>query len=402
MIPEVADRPRASWTLWLAAILPILLLAGLLALIIRTGPAEHLKSEGTPPIERLAIERAVLNSDGIVLTVLNDGPDTVTIAQVTVDDAYWAFTAEGGTVLRHLARTSLKVPYPWVEGEAHLVKVLTSTGATFEHEIPVAVTTPKASARSLWLFTLIGIYVGVIPVALGLLWYPLTSRLSAAGLDALLALTIGLLAFLFVDAVHEGMETASTIPSAYQGLALLVAGGFAAYLGLESLSNWLRKRRTRAMTTQSSGLVVALLVAIGIGLHNLGEGLAIGAAYALGEAAFGTLLVIGFTLHNTTEGLAIVAPLGRDRPSLGTLVRLGLLGGAPTILGAWIGGLLYSPVLAVAFLGLGAGAIAQVIVQIARQMAGTGSVIERFASAPVYLGLLAGFGVMYATGLLVG
>src|SRR4029434_5627518 len=125
----------------------ILLLAGLLALIIRTGPAEHLKSEGTPPIERLAIERAVLNSDGIVLSVLNDGPDPVTIAQVTVDDAYWAFTAKSGQTLGHLGRTSIAIPYPWVEGEAHLVKLVTSTGTTFEHEIAVAVETPRADGR---------------------------------------------------------------------------------------------------------------------------------------------------------------------------------------------------------------------------------------------------------------
>jgi zinc transporter, ZIP family len=400
--PEIAGRSRGAATIWIAALVPVLLLAGLLVLIVRTDPAERLRSKGTPPVERLAIERATLDGSGITLTVLNDGPDPVTIAQITVDDAFWAFRAEGGAVLHHLARTTLTIPYPWVEGEAHLVKVLTSTGATFEHEIPVAVATPKASARSLWLFALIGIYVGVIPVALGLLWYPLTSRLGPTGLDALLALTIGLLAFLFVDAVHEGMEAASGIPSAYQGVALFVACASAAYLGLEWLRGWLMARRALARTAQSSGLVIALLVAVGIGLHNLGEGLAIGAAYALGEAAFGTLLIIGFTLHNTTEGLAIVAPLGRDRPSLATLVRLGLLGGAPTIAGAWIGGLIYSPVLSVAFLGLGAGAIAQVIGQIARQMRGPASVFDRFASAPVCLGLLAGFGVMYATGLLVG
>ena len=109
------------------------------------------------------------------------------------------------------------------------------------------------------------------------------------------------------------------------------------------------------------GAVLALLVATGIGLHNFGEGLAIGAAFALGEAALGTLLVIGFTLHNTTEGLAIVAPLARERPSLGQLARLGAIGGLPTIAGAWVGGIVYSPVLAVLFLGFGAGAIAQVL-----------------------------------------
>jgi zinc transporter ZupT len=148
--------------------------------------------------------------------------------------------------------------------------------------------------------------------------------------------------------------------------------------------------------------VLALLVAVGIGLHNFGEGLAIGAAFALGEAALGTLLIIGFTLHNTTEGLAIIAPIAKERPSIGTLIKLGLIGGLPTIAGAWLGGLLYSPVAAVLFLGLGAGAIAQVVVQISKQVAGGRPLVERFASVPTMIGLLAGFAVMYATGMLVG
>jgi zinc transporter ZupT len=148
--------------------------------------------------------------------------------------------------------------------------------------------------------------------------------------------------------------------------------------------------------------VVALLVAIGIGLHNFGEGLAIGATFALGEGALGTLLIIGFTLHNTTEGLAIIAPIAKERPTVGTLARLGMIGGIPTIAGAWVGGLVQSPAIAVLCLGLGAGAIAQVIHQVARQMAGARPIMTHFASAPIALGLLAGFAVMYATGMFVG
>ena len=159
-----------------------------------------------------------------------------------------------------------------------------------------------------------------------------------------------------------------------------------------------------------SRLGVAYRIALGIGLHNLGEGLAIGAAFALGQATLGTLLIVGFTLHNTTEGLAILAPIAKERPSLGLLVRLGLIGGVPTIAGAWLGGFVYSQVIAVLCLGLGAGAIAQVIHQLAAQVgtspasAGGGLLPAgvRFASAPVMLGLMAGFAVMYATGMLVG
>jgi zinc transporter, ZIP family len=398
--PEtVAVRPLTART-WLIALVPLALLAALVALIVTTSPGETLRGDGAPPVERLSIQRAVLSPDGITLTVMNDGPDTVTIAQVTVDDAYWSFTAEDGTVLKHLGRTTVFIPYPWVAGEAHLVKLVTSTGTTFEHEIPVAVETPRPDARHLLAFTLIGLYVGVIPVALGLLWYPLAARLGRTGIDVLLALTVGLLLFLLVDAAHEGIEKAAEMPASFQGVALFVAGAGGAYLALESIGAWLRARRARARA--SAGAVLALLIAVGIGLHNFGEGLAIGAAFALGEAALGTLLIIGFTLHNTTEGLAIVAPIAKDRPAISTLVRLGLIGGLPTIAGAWLGGLMYSPVAAVLFMGLGAGAIAQVVVQISRQLAAGRPLGERFASAPIMAGLLAGFAVMYATGMLVG
>ena len=401
MTPKSADN-RLSPRVWGVALIPLALLGALIYLIIRTGPAERLRGEDVPPVERLAIERAVLTNDGIDLYVLNDGPDPVTIAQVTVDDAYWSFTSDSTGSLRHLGRARLTIPYPWVAGEAHLIKVMTSTGTTFEHEIAVAVRTPKPDGQYLLAFTLIGLYVGVIPVALGLLWLPLASRLGKTGIDVLLALTVGLLVFLFVDATHEALEASAEMPASYQGVALFVSSAVGAYLVLEWFGAWLRARRASARDAGSPGFVLALLIAVGIGLHNFGEGLAIGAAYALGEAALGTLLVIGFTLHNTTEGLAIVAPIAKERPSVLTLIKLGLIGGLPTIAGAWVGGLVYSQILGVVFLGLGAGAIGQVALQIARQVAGAKPLPERFATAPVMVGLLAGFGVMYATGLLVG
>ena len=396
------DRPSAS-RVWILAVIPLALLAVLLFALMRTGPLGLVQPEGAPPVERLIVERAVLTPDGIRLSVLNDGPDPVTIAQVTVDDAYWAFTAEGNrTELGHLGRTRLDIPYPWVQGEAHFVRVITSTGTVFEHEIAVAVETPKVEMRQILAFALIGLYVGVIPVALGLMWFPLVKRLGSTGLDVLLALTIGLLLFLLIDTAHEGVSSASMLPESYQGLAVFAAAALGAYLTLEAFGSWLKARRSAGVRRGSNGAVLALLVATGIGLHNFGEGLAIGAAFALGEAALGTLLVVGFMLHNTTEGLAIVAPLAKERPSLRQLAWLGFLGGAPTVVGAWVGGLVYSPVLAVLFLGLGAGAIAQVILQIGRQMADTESISRRFSSPPVLSGLAAGFFIMLVTGMLVG
>jgi zinc transporter ZupT len=382
-------------------LLPLALLAVLVTAILRSSPGDALKGDGYPPIEVLTFQRVMLTGNGIDVTVMNDGPDAITIAQVAVDDAFWAFQADRGTVLEHLGRTTLQIPYPWVEGEAHFVKVVTSTGTTFDHEIPVAVLTPQPNWRFATLFVLIGLYVGVIPVAIGLLWYPMMSRLGQRGLDFVLALTIGLLLFLLADATHEGVESAWALPASYQGFALAAFGAIGAFMGLEALGAWLRRRRAQT-ADERKGWVLALLMAIGIGLHNFGEGLAIGAAFSLGEAALGTLLIIGFTLHNTTEGLAIVAPLAHERVRIVDLLLLGVIGGAPTIVGALVGGFTYSPVVAVVFLAVGAGAIAQVLIQIARQVAGRRQVTEFFATGTALTGLIAGFAVMYVTGMVVG
>ncbi len=403
MTPEVVQPPVARSRLIGAMLLPLVLVAAVLIAIIRFNPADLLRDPDAPPVEAFSVQRALLKPEGILLTLLNESPEPVTIAQVTVDDAYWRFTADGPLTVGRLRRITLTIPYPWVTGEAHHVAVLTSTGTKFEHEIPVALPSPEADARHLWVFTAIGLFVGVIPVALGLLWFPVIRQMGRTGLDAVLAFTIGLLLFLLVDASKEGLDSSAMLPGSFHGLALFLASVAIAYLALEALGGWLARRRAEVRGgSRGSGWVLALLIAIGIGLHNLGEGLAIGAAFALGEAAFGTLLIIGFTLHNATEGLAIIAPLAKERPTVWTLVKLGLIGGLPTIAGAWIGGLVYSRPFTVFFLGLGVGAIAQVVVLILSQMRREQPLLQRLLHTPVMLGLFGGFAVMYLTGVLVG
>jgi zinc transporter, ZIP family len=381
---------------WVLGALPLLLAAlaigGFAAL---GGPG--LGERAGPPVEELAFERTVLEPGEIVLHVRNDGPDPVTVAQVMVNDAFTQFSMDGDQIGR-LGSREIAIEYPWVEGEAYEVALLTSTGATIAHEIPAAVETPDTDIGFLGLLALLGVYVGVIPVALGMLWLPFVGRVGEGWVRVLLAVTVGLLGFLALDAVVEAVEIAGEGAAVLGGVALPFVGAALAYLALTGVDAHLRARGGSAREAGASGATLALLVAVGIGLHNLGEGLAIGSAYAVGALALGAFLVVGFAIHNTTEGLAIVAPLAGGRPSLRRLAALGLIAGAPAILGAWIGAVAFNPALAAFLLGAGAGAIAQVIVQIVpslRDRAG------RALTPATVCAIAAGAAVLYATSLLV-
>ncbi|MBI4446850.1 MAG: metal transporter [Acidobacteria bacterium] len=383
---------------WLRGLFPLVLLSLLLGLFFWKGPLGVFRA-AFPPLEELTIERIELPAlNQMVLHVVNGGADPVTVAQVMVDDALWEFSMEPSQkTIPRLGRARIRVPYPWVAGEAHEVMILTSTGLTFGKEIPVATQSPQTNWTYFTTFSLLGIYAGVIPVFLGLLWYPFLRDLSSSWLNFFLSLTVGLLFFLAVDTLEEAAETAGTIPDAFQGIALIMLGVLGTLLLLFYLS---RSKSSRADKTSAEGRFwTALMIAVGIGLHNLGEGLAIGSAYSLGEIALGAFLVVGFTVHNLTEGLGIVAPIAKDRPSLGHLAALGAIAGVPTIFGTWIGGFSYSPILAVLFLSVGAGAIVQVIYEIVQLFVRKGE--RHLVSAHNLSGFLLGMAIMYATGLLV-
>jgi zinc transporter ZupT len=289
--------------------------------------------------------------------------------------------------------------YPWQEGSPYAISLLTSTGATIDHEIDVAVETPEADAGFFGLMALLGTYVGVIPVALGMLFLPFVRRVPASWVRVVLAATIGLLAFLAVDGYLEGTELGQEGGGAFGGVELLFLGAGLAYLALAGLDSYLRGRHADAEAAGASGWRLALMVAVGIGLHNLGEGLAIGSAYAIGALALGAFLVIGFAIHNTTEGLAIVAPLAAgERPPLTRLAALGLIAGAPAFVGAFVGASVTNPELSTFLLGVGVGAIVQVIVQIWPSIRDDGG---RSLYPASVAGMIAGGAVLYATGLLI-
>ena len=381
---------------WVLALAPLALIVAALVALLAFGGSTLGERTG-PPAEELAVERTELRPGEITLTLRNAGPDPAEVAQVFVNDAYVDYSSDGGEVGR-LGTRKLRLDYPWQADSPYLVTLLTSTGATIEHEIEAAVATPDPGGGFIGLMVLIGIYVGVVPVVLGMLFLPLLRRIDPGWVRFLMALTVGLLGFLAVDAWLEGSEIAGESPGALGGVELVIIGAVAAYLALTALDRWLRGRREAAGRSGASAERLSLMIAIGIGLHNLGEGLAIGSAYAVGALALGTFLIFGFALHNTTEGLAIVAPLSDTRPGLGRLAALGLIAGAPASVGAVIGASAYNAEVAGLLLGLGIGAIVQVIVQLVPTIRDTAGRALHPASVG---GILTGVAVLYVTGLLV-
>ena len=394
---ESSGPPPGRVPKWALGAIPLVLIVAALVALLTVG-GDTLGERRGPPVEDIAVERTVLRPGEIEIAVRNVGPDPVDVEQVFVNDAYVNF-AEDTEEVGRLGDQTLTLDYPWQEGSPLLVTMLTASGATVEHEVEVAVATPKADGGFYGLMALLGVYVGVIPVSLGMLFLPFLGRVRESWIRILMAATIGLLGFLAVDAYLEGTEIAEQSTGAFGGVELLFIGAAVAYFALVALDRYMRARRERAKAAGAGAFQISLLVAIGIGLHNLGEGLAIGSAYAIGELALGAFLVFGFALHNTTEGLAIVAPLAnRPRPSLGRLAALGLIAGAPAILGAFIGAAAYNAEIATLLIGVGIGAIVQVIVQLVPAMRDRAGRALYPASVG---GILAGVAILYTTGLLV-
>jgi hypothetical protein len=390
---SATTRARIGWRLW--AVVPVLLLALAVGVVVTSGSSlVDLVGSNPPPADEFDIRRVQFSPGEIRITVRNPQPDDLTIANVNVDDAIVPFTVDGPTTLGRLRSSTIVVLFDWVEDDPITVGVTSSTGIETVEEIPAAIETPQPSVEGFLGYALIGVLVGVLPVALGLLWLPALRHAGPAWLSAFMAFTAGLLSFLGVEALAESFQLQAALPSALGGTGLVLLGVALSFLGMTALAG----RLTGG--SAATGLALALLVAIGIGLHNLGEGLAIGASFALGELQLGSFLIVGFMIHNVTEGLGIATPVARTRVTILTLVGLALVAGAPTILGTWIGGYTSSDVLGALFFAIAAGAAFQVVVEVGRYVArhAPGGLRSGYA----IVGFTAGIAAMYVTGLLVG
>ena len=384
----------AHWRLW--ALVPIAALVGAVALFVSTGGSLlELVGQSAPPRDELDVRRVEFRPGEIRVRVTNPQAEKITIASVTVDDAIVPFSVDGDRTLGRLRSATLVVPYDWVDGEPLSVGVTSSTGVQTTEDVAAAFETPHASARGFLGYALIGLLVGVLPIALGLAWLPSLRRASPNWLAAFMALTAGLLTFLALEALSEAFELQAALPSGVGGLGIVLLGVVSTYLLLTFLS-----RRLAPGDGATGGLALATLVAVGIGLHNLGEGLAIGTSFAIGELALGTFFVVGFMVHNVTEGLGIAAPIAeRGTVSFRRLAALALIAGAPAIPGAWLGGFVTSDVLGVLFFAGAAGAALEVVVEVGRYVARRAP--GGLSSSYVLGGFLAGIAVMYVTGLLI-
>jgi zinc transporter ZupT len=375
---------------WL--LLPVVMLLAAVAWIAVANPLSSFNN-GAPPVENLTFERTILDSSGMRLQVRAGGSEPMSIAQVQVDDAYWNFTQDPPGKIARGDTAWLQLAYPWVLGEAHRVNVVTSTGTTFEHEIAVAVPTPTTSPNQLLPQAIVGMIVGILPVAIGLMFYPAMRGVGRTGMNFLLALTIGLLAFLLIDMSLEAVELSRESAALFQGPTMVALAGLASFLILMAVGRW---RGTPA------GLALSFYIALGIGLHNFGEGLAIGGAFAAGSAGLGTFLVLGFAIHNITEGIGIAAPVLKVKPPLWSFVALTLLAGAPAVFGMWVGSLAFAPQWSALALAVGAGAILQVIVEVGAHVLRT-NVGEKspILSPAVLSGFLGGLAFMFATAAVI-
>ncbi len=396
---ELNNKPSNS-KLIASGIIPFVFIILMIAYIF--GPGSDLLDLGVP-LPEITIEKVDFVDSEILATVRNTGPIPVEIVMADVNDRIQPAAIEPDRFLKRYESAVVRIPFEWNIAEPYIIGLTIEDGTRFEKEIDAAAPALEPSLELAGFFAIIGIYVGIIPVMIGLLWLPFIKKIRKNKYHFFLALTAGLLLFLGIDSVEEALNVSEeSLADSFNGALLVATVIVLSFLGLYYSGEKLVKRA--ASSRIAKPFAIALMIAIGIGLHNFGEGLAIGAAVGFGSIAFSTFLIVGFALHNTTEGIAIAAPMSRGKSMtgktmIGKLVGLGMIAGAPAIFGAWVGGFVYSPFTTVVFLSIGAGAIFQVIITILRWIREEGD--KNLSSAAVASGFAVGMMIMYLTSILV-
>jgi len=378
-----------------SGLIPFLFLILLMAYIF--GPGAELLDFGVL-LPEVTIEKIDFLDSEIQATVRNTGHIPVEIVMADINDRIQPAAVEPDRFLERFETTLVRIPFEWNEAEPYTIGITVEDGTRFEKEVEAAAPALEPSLDLAIFFAIIGTYVGIIPVMIGLLWLPFIKRISKQKYHFFLALTVGLLLFLAIDSIEEAVEVSDeNLASSFNGILLIATVTILSFLGLYYTGNKLVEKAGSSKFTKP--VAIALMISIGIGLHNFGEGLAIGAALGMGSIAFSTFLIIGFALHNTTEGIAIAAPMSRGKLMIGKLAAMGLIAGSPAIFGAWIGGFVYSPFTSVIFLAVGAGAIFQVIVVIMKWIQEENE--GNLSTIAVVSGIAVGMLVMYLTSILV-
>ena len=416
-----------------SGVIPLVFVALLMAYIF--GPGAEMLDVGVP-LPEVTIERVDFVDSEIRATVRNTGPIPVSVVIADVNDRIHPAAVEPDGYLERYEVALVRIPFDWNEAEPYVIGITVDDGTRFEREVEAAAPALSPSGDMFAFFAVVGTYVGVIPVMIGLLWLPFMRRMGRNIYIFFLSVTIGLLLFLALDSIEEAAEVASeNLAGSFNGIMLLAISVVVSFLGLYYAGERLVSREGGGGGGGSDGeddcngsakhrgagiimapglarpVAIALMISIGIGMHNFGEGLAIGAAVGLGSVAFSTFLIIGFAIHNVTEGVAIAAPLSKERVVVWRLACFGAIAGTPAIFGGWIGGFAYSPFASVIFLGVGAGAIFQVMVVLVRWIArgrggsegssSSSNSSSGLSGAPFVAGVASGMLIMYLTGMLV-
>lgn len=360
------------------------------------GPGSEMLDVGVA-LPEVTVERVDFVDSEIQVTVRNTGPISVTVAVADVNDRIYPAAVEPDGHLERYETALVRIPFEWNEAEPYVIGITVDDGTRFEREVEAAAPAMEPSAELALFFAVIGTYIGVIPVMIGMLWLPFIGRMRSGAYVFFLALTVGLLLFLALDSIEEAIQVSGeSLSDSFNGVMLLSTATILSFLGLYYAGERLAGAGGAA-SRLARPMSISLMIAVGIGLHNFGEGLAVGAAVGMGSVAFSTFLIVGFALHNVTEGVAIVAPLSRERTAVWPLACLGAIAGLPAILGGWVGGFAYSPFTSVVFLGVGAGAIFQVMVVLVMWIKKK----DGLSKAPFAAGIALGMLLMYLTSILV-